>query len=206
MIDNEIINVFTVSDFEPRDVTNKKVVEYNIENDLLVRWLNPGVELLDEPKSTGLKHSSSLGSIFSDGLSLSNTKSANNMSASTTPLSSTATNSQSLYNIESTNIHSKSNITSSFNDRSKDTTFSQVSTPKSITNDVDLKLKKIDDEFNLRFNALKRSFSEIKSIEVEPKYLFVIPSKFDLDGIYNLIFHNHVSDYEEVFIKYDFST
>ncbi|KAM0681756.1 hypothetical protein GINT2_000271 [Glugoides intestinalis] len=59
-------------------------------------------------------------------------------------------------------------------------------------------IDKFDKEFTAKIANLKERVSIIDKRVGVPKGLVLIPSKFDLDGLYNLIFHNNIEEYENI--------
>lgn len=71
------------------------------------------------------------------------------------------------------------------------------SLPGTSTERADDEIEKLDAEFMQRMEAVKRSFSGLRKKRVEPRCMVLIPSKFDFEGLYSLIFHCHIREYED---------
>lgn len=200
LIDQDIINIFTVSEYEPVDISDIKVVEYDIKDDeiVMINQQNDVDELkiLTESVQNQLTSGSTLKNDFGRLLEpapelLDKPKEDEKESFSFT---STLKSSLDKKDLQSTTFNNQSSTTSN------KSIFDQSNKVNSNSSDtkMDLEIKKIDDEFNSRMNILKSSFKEIKNKKIDSTNLTLIPSKFDLDGTYNLIFNNRISDYEDV--------
>lgn len=126
-----------------------------------------------------------------------------NMNSNFSKSLNSLTSSSSIFSSRPIDNESKSSLPKQFSDTQASQFFKPVETVKKDVPqvpkkpDVDPEIMKYDSETTLRINKLIKSFKNFKFVETEFTNIEVIPSTFDLDGLYNLIFNNSFDDYEE---------
>lgn len=182
-----------ISDKRPADRNESSSSKSESTNDLPFTTFNKETEpkkLNDKPLMPSFNSMASLSEIKS---TLSNSLETPYKNSSVTPKSSTVNLSSTSSLFSSINSSSTSINTIAPQVKLSDT--STINTQKK--DEIDPALSKFDLDTTTRIKKLINSYKSFKSKPSDIPTLEVLSSVFDIDGLYNLIFNNRLSDYEE---------
>lgn len=202
LIDNDTITVFTVNKISPTAKSEVKVIEYEIKNQEIIQ-LQKDVETDKTPKQHSIPEKTS--SKFEPPVSILGEKLLE-------PEKQLLTGFEGMLPKPIALLETPAPVSTSANEDKKKMepfkTFSEIfnsldskkapQPPKATDEAQNAAVDKIDKEFVSKIASLKEKVSILDKREFELKALALIPSKFDLDGLYNLIFHNNIEEYENV--------
>ncbi|ELA42947.1 uncharacterized protein VICG_00262 [Vittaforma corneae ATCC 50505] len=187
LIDEAFINVFAMSGLEKVSETDKAVVEYSIKDGKLIQSEISGMILDKEP----LKLLEPGNELLPGAISGPKISSINNV-ASTSACENQKTG----------NYNATEPLLSTSNDHlnmpTECTRKNGLVPEKLDANRADEEARQLDIEFTQRITSIKNSFSQLQKKTAAPRCMVLVPSRFDFEGLYNLIFHNHTKEYEDV--------
>lgn len=197
LIDESMINVFTVDKVTSDKSPSKPMVSYSISNGKLSRMndlftdaeIGSENEVYFNKSSTDLNKSNietiDLGKSSSQVFDLKSIKSS---IGKADPMNASAGSNLSLS--PNTSVATLNSLSRKDSLQSKEEAPTKEDLEKN-------ELKKLDLDFLKRFETLKTSFAKLDLKKPTSHVFQVLPSHFNLDGLYNLIFHNHIEEYED---------
>lgn len=168
LIDNQMNNVFTVDGYDIIQNDTKPIVEYSIQDDKIVLFDGTVLFLEPAPEILPLPINEDLKNIDEKQQMMNN----NELKTSIESISMKST------------VNKENTVIKDAAKKEKDA--------------VEEEISKIDRSFNVRMEKLKTGFSKIQKKKSLARSLVFVPSKFDLNGLYNTIFHDKIEEYDKV--------